>query len=159
MLLRRLTKALGRRPVWAGLSATLTDAGDFFGRLVDLNPGDVTVIEPAIDELEESGAEYLVALRHDPHSSTGPLSASIQTAMALSRMPGRRCTATRSTRRSTPTGLVGSRLFAFTDKLDSTNRLYWDLLDAEGWAWPGRPKRRHNPHTLAHLRSPSQDDC
>jgi hypothetical protein len=54
-------------------------------------------------------------------------------------------------------GVVGQRLFAFTDKLDSTNRLYWDLLDAEGWSWPGRPNPNHNPHTLAHLRSPSQD--
>ena len=60
MLLRRVKKALGKPLVWAGLSATLTDAGDFFGRLVDLNPGDVTVIEPAYEELEESGAEYLV---------------------------------------------------------------------------------------------------
>jgi hypothetical protein len=156
MLLRRLRKALGKQVVWAGLSATLTDAGNFFGRLVDLNPGDVTVIEPAYTELEESGAEYLVALRHDPHSSTGPLSASIQTAMSLSRS----LDVLHGNPFSPPIdseGLVGTRLFAFTDKLDSTNRLYWDLLDAEGWSWPGRPNPAHNPHTLAHLRSPSQD--
>lgn len=156
MLLRRVKKALGYAPVWAGLSATLTDAGDFFGRLVHLNPGDVTVIEPTYEELEESGAEYLVALRHDPHSSTGPLSASIQTAMALSRS----LDVLHGDPFDPPTdsgAVVGSRLFAFTDKLDSTNRLYWDLLDAEGWAWPGRPDASHIPHTLAHLRSPSQD--
>jgi hypothetical protein len=156
MLLRRLRKALGKQVVWAGLSATLTDAGDFFGRLVDLNPGDVSVIEPSFSELEESGAEYLVALRHDPHSSTGPLSASIQTAMSLSRsldvLHGNPFNPPIDSE-----GLVGTRLFAFTDKLDSTNRLYWDLLDAEGWSWPGRPNPNHNPHTLAHLRSPSQD--
>ncbi|MET3962801.1 hypothetical protein ABIE44_002735 [Marmoricola sp. OAE513] len=156
VLLRRLRKALGKQVVWAGLSATLTDAGDFFGRLVDLNPGDVTVIEPAFSELEESGAEYLVALRHDPHSSTGPLSASIQAAMSLSRsldvLHGNPFNPPIDSE-----GLVGTRLFAFTDKLDSTNRLFWDLLDAEGWSWPGRPNPSHNPHTLAHLRSPSQD--
>lgn len=156
MLLRRLRKAVGKQVVWAGLSATLSDAGDFFGRLVDLNPGDVTVIEPAYSELEESGAEYLVALRHDPHSSTGPLSASIQAAMSLSRS----LDVLHGSPFNPPIeseGLVGQRLFAFTDKLDSTNRLYWDLLDAEGWSWPGRPNPNHNPHTLAHLRSPSQD--
>ncbi|GAA1546983.1 protein DpdJ [Kribbella lupini] len=156
ILLRRLRKALGKHVVWAGLSATLTDAGDFFGRLVDLNPGDVTVIEPSFSELEESGAEYLVALRHDPHSSTGPLSASIQAAMSLSRsldvLHGNPFNPPIDSE-----GLVGTRLFTFTDKLDSTNRLYWDLLDAEGWSWPGRPNPTHNPHTLAHLRSPSQD--
>ena len=41
--------------------------------------------------------------------------------------------------------------------MDSTNRLYWDFLDAEGWSWPKRQNPKHNPHTLAHLRSPSQD--
>jgi len=156
LLLRRVRKALGREPVWAGLSATLTDAGEFFGRLVNLNPGQVAVIEPTYDELEESGAEYLVALRHDPHSSTGPLSASIQTAMALSR-----CLDVLHSSPFNPAidsgGLVGSRLFAFTDKLDSTNRLFWDLLEAEGWAWPGKPSSGKSPQTLAHLRSSSQD--
>lgn len=156
MLLRRLRKALGKPVVWAGLSATLTDADNFFGRLVDLNPGDVTVIEPSFTELEESGAEYLVALRHDPHSSTGPLSTSIQAAMSLSRS----LDVLHGNPFNPPIdsgGLAGTRLFAFTDKLDSTNRLYWDLLDAEGWSWPGRPNTNHKPHTLAHLRSPSQD--
>lgn len=154
-LLRRLRAALGYQPVWAGLSATLADAGDFFGRLVDLDAGRVMVIEPDPSELEESGAEYLVALRHNPHGNTGTLSTTIQAAMALSRaldpMTGNPF--------SPPIdsgGIFGSRLFAFTDKLDSTNRLYWDLLDADGWAWPGEAKRGANPLTLAHLRSREQ---
>ena len=154
-LLRRLRKALGYQPLWAGLSATLAEAREFFGRLVNLEPGLVTVVEPDPTEMRESGAEYLVALRHNPHGSTGPLSATIQTAMAISRSldvmeidpfdppPDSR-------------GIFGSRVFAFTDKLDSTNRLYWDLLSAEGWAWPGRPERGANPLTLAHLRSREQ---
>lgn len=156
LLLRRVRKALGREPIWAGLSATLADAGEFFGRLVNLESGRVAVVEPHLDELEESGAEYLVALRHDPHSNTGPLSTSIQTAMALSR--------SLDALHSNPFNpavdsdkIVGSRLFAFTDKLDSTNRLFWDLLDAEGWAWPGRPDNGKSPQTLAHLRSLGQD--
>ena len=154
-LLRRLRHALGYSPLWAGLSATLTDAGDFFARLVDLDAGQVSVVEPDPSELEESGAEYLLALRHNPHGNTGTLSTTIQTAMALSRaldpMTGNPFNPPVDSE-----GIVGSRLFAFTDKLDSTNRLYWDLLDAEGWAWPRRVKERTAPLTLAHLRSQGQ---
>jgi hypothetical protein len=154
-LFRRLREALGYQPLWAGLSATLTDAGEFFGRLVDLEAGRVSVIEPDQSELEESGAEYLVALRHNPQGNTGTLSTTIQTAMALSRaldpMSGNPFNPPVDSG-----GIFGRRLFAFTDKLDSTNRLYWDLLDAEGWAWPGTAKRGANPLTLAHLRSRDQ---
>lgn len=154
-LFRRLRKALGREPVWAGLSATLTGAGEFFGRLVGLGPDRVTVVEPELDELEESGAEYLLALRHNPHGKTGALSTTIQAAMALSRS----LDVLHGNPFEPPVdseGVFGSRLFAFTDKLDSTNRLYWDLLDAEGWAWPGKPKAHTVPLTLAHLRSSEQ---
>jgi len=154
-LLRRLRHALGYSPLWAGLSATLPDASTFFGRLVDLDPGQVSVVEPDPSELEESGAEYLVALRHNPHGNTGTLSTTIQTAMVLSRALDP-MTANPFKPPVDSQGVVGSRLFAFTDKLDSTNRLYWDLLDAEGWAWPGQVKQRTVPLTLAHLRSPTQ---
>lgn len=154
-LLRRLRKALGHEPLWAGLSATLTGAGEFFGRLIGLDPGRIAVVEPNIEELEESGAEYLLALRHNPHGNTGTLSTTIQAAMALARsldvLNGNPFDPPVDSK-----GIVGSRLFAFTDKLDSTNRLYWDLLDAEGWAWPGNPKRNTSPLTLAHMRSSEQ---
>ena len=52
-------------------------------------------------------------------------------------------------------GFFGSRTFAFTDKLDVTNRLYWNLLSAEGWQAPRRPLAR-SPVTLAHLRAEDQ---
>ncbi|MFI7073406.1 protein DpdJ [Micromonospora sediminicola] len=154
LLLRRLKHRLGRTPVWVGLSATLRHAGDFFSRLVDLPPNVVTVVEPDVGELEESGAEYLLALRHDPHSGTGTLSTTIQACMALAR-----CLDSTGDDPFNPPpssgGAFGSRLFAFTDKLDSTNRLYWDLLDAEGWRWPGKLVTRR-PQTLAHLRGAKQ---
>nr|WP_277349700.1 protein DpdJ [Planosporangium thailandense] len=155
ILLRRLRHALGRSPVWVGLSATLSNAGDFFARLVGLPTGAVNLVQPDLEELEESGAEYLVALRHDPHSQAGTLSTTIQTCMALAR-----CLDSTADDPFEPPpssgGVFGSRLFAFTDKLDSTNRLYWDLLHAEGWQWPGRPHARR-PLTLAHLRADRQE--
>lgn len=154
-LMRRLRHALGYSPLWAGLSATLTGAADFFARFVDLDAGQVSVVEPDPSELEESGAEYLLALRHNPHGNTGTLSTTIQTAMVLSRsldpMTGNPFNPPVDSE-----GIAGSRLFVFTDKLDSTNRLYWDLLDAEGWAWPTKVKQGDRPLTLAHLRSQGQ---
>ncbi|MGV9795274.1 protein DpdJ [Gordonia sp. NPDC003422] len=154
-LLRRLRHALKYTPLLAGLSATLTDAADFFGSLVNLDAGQISVVEPDPLELEESGAEYLLALRHNPHGNTGTLSTTIQTAMELSRSLDP-MTVNPFNPPVDSEGIIGSRLFVFTDKLDSTNRLYWDLLDAEGWAWPGQVKRGARPLTLAHLRSHGQ---
>jgi hypothetical protein len=148
ILLRRLAHRLGRTPVWVGLSATLRGADEFFAKLVNLAPAAVTVVEPKPEELQETGAEYLLALRHDPHSRTGTLSASIQTCMALARS----LDSPESDPFNPPPSsgnVFGSKLFAFTDKLDSTNRLYWDLLNAEGWREPARPLSRR-PVTLAH---------
>lgn len=158
--LRRLRNALGHRPiVWVGLSATLLRARDFFAEFAGLDTEDVVVTEPLASELEEAGAEYLLALRHNPASITGPLSATIQAAMAL-----QRCLDAPASHRSdpfTPTplnsgGLFGTRTFVFTDKLDVTNRLYWDLLDAEGWWDERKPRRNRVPSSLAHTRSASQ---
>ena len=42
-------------------------------------------VAPQQSELEAAGSEYLVALRHDPGSLTGPLSTTIQAAIALTR--------------------------------------------------------------------------
>lgn len=156
-LLRRLRHAMGDGPLlFAGLSATLTEGPQFFARLVNLPETSVRLVEPYPEELEEVGAEYLLVLRHDPNSGTGTLSASIQTLMTLGR-----CQDVLTSNPFNPApdsgGIMGKRTFAFTDKLDSTNRLYWDLLDAEGWRWPGRLKDgRGGPLTLAHLRSETQ---
>ena len=156
LLLRRLEHRLGKAPVWVGLSATLRNAGEFFGRLVGLPVGDILVVHPRADELEDSGAEYLLALRHDPHSRTGTLSTTIQTCMALARSLDSMHPNPFNPPPSSDL-VFGSRLFAFADKLDSTNRLYWDLLDAEGWAWPGKASSSKKPLTLAHLRSQHQE--
>jgi len=159
-LLRRLKNAIGSSPVlWAGLSATLIRAQEFFASFVGIPQEDVVVTGPEASELVESGAEYLLALRHNPTSNTGPLSATIQTAMAL-----QRCLDAKGAAKANPFGpsvvdsggLFGSRTFVFTDKLDVTNRLYWDLLDAEGWWDEGKPITKRLPTTLAHIRSENQ---
>jgi hypothetical protein len=155
LLLRRLRHVIGQPVTWVGLSATLVNADRFFEHFVGLDEGSVSIARPEPEEMTESGAEYLVALRHDPGWRTGPLSTTIQTAMLVPRCLDRAPASSPYHLPPSSDDLFGSRTFAFTDKLDVTNRLYWNLLDAEGWHSPGRPLRR-NPLTLAHLRAEEQ---
>jgi hypothetical protein len=148
LLLRRWRAASGARPHFVGLSATLADAPRFFSDLTGIGPGDVAEILPAEAELTAEGMEYLLALRGDPSSGTSLLSATIQALMLARRIL--------APDRGAPQ--YGSRVFAFTDNLDVVNRLYHNLLDAEGWdTWSTapRPNPRRPEGSLANLRAPT----
>ena len=67
----------------------------------------------------------MLAVRGDPYSGASVLSTTIQTAMLMQR-------ALDPMTEARAGGRSASRLFAFTDDLDVTNRLFFDLLDAEG---------------------------
>jgi ATP-dependent helicase Lhr and Lhr-like helicase len=142
-LLRRWQHIIGKRVQFTGLSATLRSATEFFTQLVGLPPGSVEEISPG-DDVQPEGMEYLLALRGDPVSGTSLLSTSIQTAMLLQRVLD-------SSGNPSSNGNYGSRVFAFTDDLDVTNRLFHNLLDAEGLNSLGRPQRGRQP--LAAIRS------
>ncbi len=86
LLLRRWLHASRATPHFVGLSATLRDARSFFATLVGLPIGAVHEEAPSVDELEEKGMEYFLALRGDPGSGASLLSTSIQTTMLLSRI-------------------------------------------------------------------------
>ena len=129
-LLRRWQRMIGKKVQFTGLSATLQSATEFFTQLVGLSPGTVEEIAPG-DDVQPEGMEYLLALRGDPVSGTSLLSTSIQTAMLLRRILD-------PSYSYTSQGTYGSRVFAFTDDLDVTNRLFHNLLDAEGRnSWGG----------------------
>jgi ATP-dependent helicase Lhr and Lhr-like helicase len=147
-LLRRWQKVIGKRVQFTGLSATLRSAAEFFTQLVGLAPGSVEEISPG-DDAQPEGMEYLLALRGDPVSGTSLLSTSIQTAMLLKRVLDPFNNAASS-------GAYGSRVFAFTDDLDVTNRLFHNLLDAEGLSSIGRPRGNRQP--LAALRTHNATD-
>lgn len=148
MVLRRWRNRLGRPVSFVGLSATLREPSRFFADLVGLLPDAVTEIEPQPEELEHEGAEYLLAVRSDPTSGSSVLSATIQASMLIAR--------TLDPPATRPSGgLYGSRLFVFTDDLDVTNRLYYDLLDAEGQRLDGRGRPRAHKEALAILREPA----
>lgn len=151
MVLRRWRERTRGRQVFVGLSATLLDAASFLSDLTGLPADRVVEVRPEETELVGEDAEYLVALRSDPASGAAVLSTTIQTGMLVGRLmdpPGTRPSE----------GLYGNKVFCFTDDLDVTNRLYYNLLDAEGQ----RPSTRGAPFPykapLAHLRSSTLQD-
>jgi hypothetical protein len=144
-LVRRWRHAVGAPVAFVGLSATLANAEQFLADVVGLPESSVVRIAPAPEQLERTSDEYLLALRHDPTSGTQQLSLTIQACMLLPRMldaPGA----------PVSRGTYGSKTFVFGDRLDSVNALYWQVLDAEGWWRPGRPRVGYSPHALATLR-------
>jgi hypothetical protein len=148
ILLRRWRRLL-RRPVsFVGLSATLNDGGRFFANLTGLPEHAAVEITPRGDAMIAEGAEYLLALRGDPVSRAALLSTTIQTAMLLSRMLDPQNVPLSQ-------GLLGEKLFLFTDDIDVTNRMYFAMLDAEGRRSSGAPDMVNHPQGgLAILRRP-----
>ena len=146
LLLRRWKHAARARPHFVGLSATLTDARRFFARLIGVDDYLVEEITPHPSEMQRSGAEYLLAVRGDPASGASLLSTTIQSAMLMRRVLD-------TADRPVSEGLYGTRAFLFTDDLDVTNRLYFNLLDAEGLDSWGRSNPQKLGGSLANLRS------
>ncbi|MBF0239221.1 MAG: DEAD/DEAH box helicase [SAR324 cluster bacterium] len=145
-LMRRWQSLVRQHLNFVGLSATLMDAQSFFVSLTGLKFNQVQEIKPLSAELESEGAEYMIALRGDPVSKTALLSTTIQTAMLL-----QRCLDSKIAPLSE--GTFGKRTFVFTDKLDVINRLYFDLMSAEGLNNKGQPDFRKQNGGLAVLRS------
>ena len=149
LLLRRLKHLVASKLHWVGLSATLKEAPLFFSELCGLQPKQVAEITPTLQDLDHTGGEYQLLIRSDPTSQTATLSTSIQASMLISRMLD-----SPSTRVSE--GRFGTRLFAFTDDLDVTHRLFDNLRDAEACDRFGRRESKRQP--LAFLRSENLPD-
>lgn len=148
LTLRRWRAMVGGPVRWVGLSATLEQAQSFFADLTGLSLHQVSEVTPADGDMIYEGREYQVALRGDPASRAALLSTSIQASMLLARVmdtPGNRSK-----------GRFGRKLFAFTDDLDVTHRLYDNLRDAEGCDAFGRFVPGDG--TLAALRSSERRD-
>lgn len=143
--LRRWRHLLRQSVTWVGLSATLLDAQGFFSSLCGIGDGLIEEIVPESDELVERGREYQLVLRGDPASQTALLSTSIQSIMLLRRILDRRWTGAADT-------VFGSKLFVFGDNLDLVNRLYRQVLNAEGLNPFGNPDPQGD--MLAGLRMP-----
>ncbi|MEV6638464.1 protein DpdJ [Amycolatopsis sp. NPDC051371] len=123
-LLRRWRKLLGKPVTWVGLSATLANAATFFADLCGLPADAVEDVRPKPADLKPQGSEYQLLLRGDPASQSALLSTTIQSLMLL-----RRVLEDNGDSLGKP---FGSRVFAFLENLDLVNRLYRQLLSAEG---------------------------
>ena len=150
MTIRRWHHGVQAPVCFVGLSATLANAVRHFSDLTGVADSLVTSIEPTPDELEYEGAEYMVAVRSDPTSGASVLSTTIQTSMLLARTLD-------APRTRASEGLYGTKAFVFTDDLDVTNRLFADLVDAEGQRYFGRQARQVKP-PLASMRLPIGGD-
>lgn len=150
MTIRRWHHGVHAPVCFVGLSATLANAVRHFSDLTGVEDSLVTSIEPAPDELEYEGAEYMVAVRSDPTSGASVLSTTIQTSMLLARTLD-------APSIQASEGLYGTKAFVFTDDLDVTNRLFADLVDAEGQRYFGRQVRQVKP-PLASMRLPVGSD-
>jgi len=147
MVLRRWRHALGggQSVRYVGLSATLEDAPRFFSELTGLWPAAVSEVSPRENEFISESMEYQIILKGDPASRTALISTTIQACFLLARLLDMPVPDSISEQR------YGSRLFAFTDDLDATNRLFDFLRDAEGRDIFGDPDGSRQP--LAALRS------
>lgn len=147
----RRWQSLLRQPLrFVGLSATLRESRTFFSTITGCYENLVDEITPLAKEMESEGSEYTLALRGDPVSRAALLSTTIQTVMVMQRSLD---PPIRSARVSRSKGAFGQRTFVFADNLDIINRLYFDLLNAEGRDSYGRPDQARAPHGgLAYLR-------
>ncbi len=148
LVLRRWRHMVASRTTWVGLSATLQEAPRFFAELTGLESEAIAEITPLDTEMVEEGAEYQIILRGDPTLQASLLSTSIQAAMLLGRAMDSPASATRD-----PI-FFGSRVFAFTDDLDVTNRLFDNLRDAEAYTIFGRPDHARGPLALLRGEQP-----
>ena len=151
LLLRRWQRAARIQPHFVGLSATLTDARTFFARLVGVDDYRVEEVSPHPTELDRSGMEYMLAVRNDPASGASVLSTTIQAAMLMRRVQD-------TSHNGCSNGLYGTREFVFTDDLDVTNRLFFNLRDAEGQDSWGRRNAQKPDGSLANLRDSTRAD-
>ncbi|ATM88536.1 ATP-dependent helicase [Yersinia thracica] len=143
MLIRRWRHLSGATPHFVGLSATLEQATCFMASLTGLEERLVLEVSPTEDDMETEGAEYMLALRGDPASRSSLLSTTIQASMLTRRMLDNAAAPVSS-------GIYGTRTFVFTDDIDVINRLYFQLLDAEGRYSNGNVNANKEP--LAMLR-------
>lgn len=120
-----------------GLSATLRDAPQHLARVAGLLPSQVQEFRPrpgldCAGEMEAEGAEYSLAIKGDPAAGASLLGTSIQAGMLLSRLLTPRTQGPSSdSAEIKPEAFLRKKVFGFSDNLDSVNRWYSDMSDAE----------------------------
>jgi len=115
-----------------GLSATLKEAQKHVGAVAGIPATSIQEFRPSEKELKVEGMEYNLAVKGDPSSGASLLATSIQTGMLLTRLLTPRNQPHPTTEDAVDGGdFFGRKVFGFTDSLDSLNRWYSDMYDAE----------------------------
>jgi len=130
-LLRRWRFARGNQTglCVVGLSATISQPESFFRKLTGLQ--NITYISPTTNDLLEEGLEYNLVVKGEISSGATLLSTTVRTLMLIGRILDPLRTST-----SISGGAFGQRIFAFSDKLDSINRLHHILKEVENPVQP-----------------------
>jgi hypothetical protein len=141
-----------------GLSATLRDAPQHLATLAGLLPSLVQEFRPrtapACDsELESEGIEYNLAVKGDPAAGASLLATSIQAGMLLGRLlTPRRLGPSGPGVELRPEEFFRSKVFGFSDNLDSVNRWFSDMSDAENRLRLASLRRQPAPGTQDNIR-------
>jgi hypothetical protein len=114
-----------------GLSATLKEATKHLGLVIGIPSSSVQEFKPTEQELTTEGIEYNLAIKGDPASGTSLLATSIQSGMILARLMTPRSAPKANEEDIGQASFYGRKVFGFTDNLDSLNRWYSDMFDAE----------------------------
>jgi hypothetical protein len=114
-----------------GLSATLRHAPNHLAEVAGLNPADVLEFRPEERELTEEGIEYNLAVKGDPFSGASLLATTIQTGMLLTRILAPKSVRDVGQHDLHGNAFYGRKVFGFTDNLDTLNRWFYDMRDAE----------------------------
>lgn len=112
------------------LSATLREPDDHLSKLAGISRSQIAEYRPQPQDLYPEGHEYNLAVKGDATSGTSLLATSIQTAMVLGRLLTPR-TGIRTANGFSAHDLYGSKVFGFSDNLDSVNRWFFDVRSAE----------------------------
>jgi len=124
-----------------GLSATLRDAPQHLARVAGLSSAQVLEFRPTpgldgAGEMEAEGAEYNLAIKGDPAAGASLLGSSIQAGMLLARLLTPRTQGPSGDNvEIRPEVFFRKKVFGFSDNLDSVNRWFSDMSDAESSTW------------------------
>ncbi len=141
-----------------GLSATLRDAPLHLARVAGLVPSQVQEFRPRpgldeVGEMEAEGAEYSLAIKGDPAAGASLLGTSIQAGMLLARLlTPRNLGPSDPSEQIRPEEFFRKKVFGFSDNLDSVNRWFSDMTDAESSLRLASLRKIPFPGTLDSIR-------